>query len=105
MQIIPSTKESSFFVRSDGLEQAVEKRFPSMKMHTIVMPSEREALFNSSGLGDLKGGAAFFVNTLLARQIAVSKDGFGLLLTGRNWPEALHRLWRRMADVNSAPAD
>ena len=36
-----------------------------MKMHTIVMPSEREALFNGSDLGDLKGGAAPFFNTLL----------------------------------------
>jgi len=38
-----------------------------MKMHTLVMPSEREALFNGSGLGDLKGGAAPFFNTLLGR--------------------------------------
>ena len=30
------------------------------------MSSEREALFNSSDLGDLKGGAAPFFNTLLA---------------------------------------
>jgi len=39
-----------------------------MKIHTIFMPSQREALFNSPDLGDIKGGAAPFFNTLLKGQ-------------------------------------
>jgi len=43
-EIAPTTKPAG---PGQGRWQAVEKRFPNMKMHTIVLPSEREAFINS----------------------------------------------------------
>ena len=54
-------------------------------MHVIVMRSQREALFNSPDLGDLKGGAAPFFDILLAHadRITVAQDR-GLAAPGPN---------------------
>ncbi len=44
--------------------QSVEKRFPDTKVPLIVSFSQREAFFNSPGLGNLRGGVAPFCYTL-----------------------------------------
>ena len=43
----------------------MEKRFPDTNMHGRATPSQKEVIFNSPDMGDLKGGVAPFFNTLL----------------------------------------